>query len=299
MNHITGWIRAVLGGIMRYIGLNINSSKDRSGLILREVEDCLRQVFDSSEIIVFKDSRVEESIDLNKIEIMITLGGDGTIIRTARSLCKKNIPIFGVNIGNLGFLASVEKSELVKALQLIKLGEFSIEERMMLTCKVELPSEIIRYESLNDIVLSKGTLARMVEYKIKVDDNLYTEFSADGVIISTPTGSTAYSLSAGGPIIYPTLSLIEITPICPHSPGLRSLVLDSRSKVSIYIKDWNESIFLTVDGQEALKLEENSSITIGLSKWKCKLIRLNNYDYFKVLRDKIIWRTREINCEGE
>ncbi|MDP4087745.1 MAG: NAD(+)/NADH kinase [Bacillota bacterium] len=284
---------------MKFIGLNINSSKDRSGKILKEVKDCISQVFDSSEIVVFKDSLLDNTPDADKIEIMITLGGDGTIIRTARSLCRKGIPIFGVNIGNLGFLASVEKSELMKALMHIKLNEFTIEDRMMLNCEVSGLHDRIMYDSLNDIVLSKGTLARMAKYEIRVDNNLYTEFSADGVIISTPTGSTAYALSAGGPIIYPTLNLIEVTPICPHSPGLRSLILDARSIVTISISDWNDSVFLTVDGQEALKLEEGFSISIGLSTWKCRLIRLKDYDYFRVLRDKIIWRTREINCEGE
>lgn len=284
---------------MKYIGLNINSSKDKNGVILKEVKDCIKSVFKESEIVVFKDSLAEDNIYADNIEIMITLGGDGTIIRTARALCMNNIPIFGVNIGNLGFLASVEKKELLHALKLIEQEEFSVEDRMMISCEVNQLGDKFSYDSLNDIVLSKGTLARMVKYEIRVDNTLYTEFSADGVIISTPTGSTAYALSAGGPIIYPTLSLIEITPICPHSPGLRSLILDSKSKVSIFIKHWNESVFLTVDGQESLRLAEEAEINIGLSSCKCRLIRLNNYDYFKVLRDKIIWRTREINCEGE
>jgi NAD+ kinase len=284
---------------MRYIGLNINSSKDKAGSILKEVRNCVERIFNDSEIFIFKDSRVESKSVLDKIEMMITLGGDGTIIRTARALCNYDIPILGVNIGNLGFLASVEKNELEKALLEIKENNYNVENRMMLKCEITNRHEKLVYGSLNDIVLSKGALARMVKYQIKVDNNLYTEFSADGVILSTPTGSTAYALSAGGPILYPTLSLIEVTPICPHSPGLRTLVLDSKSVVEILIKDWNESVFLTVDGQESLKLEEGSSITISLSNWRCSLVRLKNYDYFNVLRDKIIWRTREISCEGD
>ncbi|WP_163194724.1 NAD(+)/NADH kinase [Clostridium thermarum] len=284
---------------MRYIGLNINSSKDKTGSILKEVRSCVERIFTDSIIYTFKDSETEGDSVLDKMQMMITLGGDGTIIRTARALCKHNIPILGVNIGNLGFLASVEKEELVRALLQIKENNYNVENRIMLRCEISNKEKSLVYASLNDIVLSKGALARMVKYQIKVDNNLYTEFNADGVIVSTPTGSTAYALSAGGPILYPTLSLIEVTPICPQSPGLRSLVLDSKSTVQVLIQDWNESIFLTVDGQESLKLDKGSVITISLSDWKCSLIRLKNYDYFNVLRDKIIWRTREINCEGD
>ena len=284
---------------MRYIGLNINSSKDKSGIVLQEVKSCVERIFTNSEILLFKDSKVEDESILEKIELMITLGGDGTIIRTARALCNNHIPILGVNIGNLGFLASVEKGELEEALLHIKENNYNIEDRIMLKCEIIDKFKTMTYGSLNDIVLSKGALARMVKYQIRVDNNLYTEFSADGIIVSTPTGSTAYALSAGGPILYPTLSLIEVTPICPHSPGLRSLVLDSKSIVEIHIKDWNESVFLTVDGQESIKLEEGAAIRISLSDWNCRLVRLKDYDYFNVLRDKIIWRTREISCEGD
>lgn len=284
---------------MQYIGLNINSSKDKAGLILKEVKECVEAIFPDTQVFLFKDSEIEDRTILDKLQFMITLGGDGTIIRTARALCDSNVPIFGVNIGNLGFLASVEKKELEKALLEIKENNYNIEDRIMLKCEIANKENTLVYGSLNDIVLSKGALARMVKYQIRVDGNLYTEFSADGVILSTPTGSTAYALSAGGPILYPTLSLIEITPICPHSPGLRSLVLDSKNVVEVIIKDWNESVFLTIDGQESIKLEEGSSIVISLSKWNCRLIRLKDYDYFNVLRDKIIWRTREISCEGD
>lgn len=152
------------GGIMKYIGLNINSSKDIDGRILNEVKDTIASIFDDSEIYIFKDSNVEDSNTISKIEIMVTLGGDGTIIRTARALYKQGIPILGVNIGNLGFLASIEKKELVNALIQIKEGHYFVEDRMMLNCTVEQKGEILSYESLNDIVISKGTLARMVKY---------------------------------------------------------------------------------------------------------------------------------------
>lgn len=284
---------------MKYIGLNINSSKDINGAILKDVGDSIKKVFEDSEILVVQDAEGKDRNLLNKIQLMITLGGDGTIIRMGRILYNYDIPIFGVNIGNLGFLASVEKHELEKALLEIKNQNFQVEERMLLSCEVIGDDKSLRCTSLNDIVLAKGALARMMKYEIKVDGKLYAEFSADGVIASTPTGSTAYALSAGGPIIYPTLNLIEIVPICPQSPGLRPIILDSKSTIEVRIVDWKESAFLTIDGQEYLKLHENVCIRITQSGYKCKLVRLNNYDYFKVLRDKIIWRTREINCKGE
>lgn len=284
---------------MKYIGLNINSSKDIGGNILKDVEDCISKVFQDSEILVVQDAQGKDKDLLNKIDMMITLGGDGTIIRMGRMLYNHDIPIFGVNIGNLGFLASVEKHELEKALIEIKNQNFQVEERMLLNCEVIGGDKNLKCTSLNDIVLAKGALSRMMKYEIKVDGKLYAEFSADGVIASTPTGSTAYALSAGGPIIYPTLNLIEIVPICPQSPGLRPIILDPKSIIEVRIKDWKESAFLTIDGQEYIKLHENVCIRITQSGYKCKLVRLNDYDYFNVLRDKIIWRTREINCKGE
>ena len=284
---------------MKYIGLNINSSKDINGTILKDVEVCVRKVFQDSEIIIVQDAQAKDQELLKKIQMMITLGGDGTIIRMGRMLYDYDIPILGVNIGNLGFLASVEKHELEKALVEIKNQNFQVEERMLLSCEITGGDKNLKCTSLNDIVLAKGALARMMKYEIMVDGKLYAEFSADGVIASTPTGSTAYALSAGGPIIYPTLNLIEIVPICPQSPGLRPIILDPKSIIEVRIKDWKESAFLTIDGQEYLKLHADVCIRITESGYKCKLVRLNNYDYFNVLRDKIIWRTREINCKGE
>lgn len=276
---------------MKYIGLNINSSKDIDGIILKEVEDCIAKVFQHSEILVVQDAQGMNKDLLNKIEMMITLGGDGTIIRMGRILYNYNTPIFGVNIGNLGFLASVEKDELERALIEIKHRNFKVEERMLLNCEVIDGDRTLICPSLNDIVLAKGALSRMMKYEIKVDDKLFAEFSADGVIVSTPTGSTAYALSSGGPIIYPTLNLIEIAPICPQSPGLRPIILDPKSIIEVRIKDWRERAFLTIDGQEYLEVHENVCIKITQSDYKCKLVRLNDYDYFSVLRDKIIWRT--------
>ena len=282
---------------MKAIAINLNSTKDKSGEILNYIRKTTLNYFPQAVVQVFTDSQGLENAQSEKLDMVIALGGDGTILRTARALSKFETPILGVNIGNLGFLAGVERGAFEDAMKNISLGHYTIEDRMMLKCLLKGNTKQLDYISLNDIVISKGTLSRIVKFTITVDNNFYTSFTADGVIISTPTGSTAYALSAGGPIIYPTLSLIEITPICPHSPGLRTLVLDSKSKVCIGIKKESESVFLTVDGQEALQLVDIDEVAVSLSKQTCKLIRLDDYNYFNVLRKKIIWRTRE--CEGD
>lgn len=282
---------------MDRIGININSSKDEDGKILECIKKIIMENKPSADFVIFYDSINLDSEKASNLDVVIALGGDGTILRTARALKNFSVPILGVNIGNLGFLAAVEFSKLDEAVKALINGEYDVEERMMIKCTIEGSSETKSYFALNDVVISKGTLSRIVKYKINVDNDYYTSFNADGVIISTPTGSTAYALSAGGPIIYPTLNLIEITPICPHSPGMRTIVLDSRNNVRITIEKGKESVFLTVDGQEAFQLEDEDKVLIHSSDLKCKVIRLKDYNYFDVLRTKIIWRTKD--CEGD
>lgn len=280
---------------MNNIGVNVNSTKDMDGSITNSIIEVLSKKFPTSKIYRFKDSIGLDSEQVKNLDVVISLGGDGTILRSARAVAKYGIPILGVNIGNLGFLAGVECQSFENAIDNLKMGKYNIEERVMLQCTVRGKENGIIYNSLNDIVISKGTLSRIVRYDVNVDDKFYTSFTADGVIISTPTGSTAYSLSAGGPIIFPDLRLIEITPICSHTPGMRSLVLNSDSQVDINITKGNESVFLTVDGQQSLEISEDSMVSISSSKYKCRIVQFEDYDYFEVLRKKIIWRT--IECE--
>lgn len=282
---------------MKKIGININTSKDIEGKILDFIRQSVYNENENTEIVVYKDSYGLDSIRYGELDAVIVLGGDGTILGTARTLAKYEIPIMGVNIGHLGFLTEVESSDFSHAIKSIFKGNYYIENRMMLQCNFEVCGKEKMYNSLNDVVISKGTLARILRYEIKIDGKLYTSFDADGVIISTPTGSTAYSLSAGGPIIYPTLNLIEITPICPHSLGIRTIVLDCNSKVEIIIKEKYGSIFFTVDGQESIELGDCNNVYICMSPFKCKLIKLNDYNYFELLRKKITYRTKE--CEGD
>ena len=282
---------------MKNIGININTTKDKDGKIIKHVRNIVSKYIDDTNIFMFKDCIGLEDIKYKNMDLIIALGGDGTILLTSRNLNNCNIPILGVNIGNLGFLSSVELQEFENAMKRFIEDDYYVEERMMLNCRLPLRGESQEYTALNDIVVSKGTLARVVKYELHIDNKFYIDFIGDGLIIATPTGSTAYSLSAGGPIIYPNLDVIAVTPICPLSLSMRTIVLDSKSEISISIKSEHESIFLTLDGQRAIKLNNFEKILVSVSNKKCRLVKFNDYNYFNILRKKIISRTTD--CEGE
>lgn len=278
---------------MKNIGININSSKDIDGKILNSVIDIVNKEAPSCNMKIFKDSlglNCEKTKDMNFI---VSLGGDGTILSTLRAIEGSKVPILGVNIGHLGFLTSVEISELRRAIKHINDGEFCIETRDMLECEVEFKNEKKIFNVLNDVVVTKGTLSKIINFDISINGNLYNNFTADGVIVSTSTGSTAYSLSAGGPIIYPSLCAIAITPICPLELTAKAIILDNKSEIYIHMSKKDESAFLSLDGQKIIELNEIDIVKIRSSKWKCNLIRLNDYDYFDILRRKIIFRTKQ------
>jgi NAD+ kinase len=282
---------------MRKIGININSTKDEDGKILEGVCALVNKYFPMSELFIYKDSVCLHNEFSKDLDMVIAFGGDGTILRVARSLEKYDVPIFGVNIGHLGFLASVEMEDFEESLKKLKIGKYSLEQRMMIKCTLSGRHKENYYVALNDIVISKGTLSRVVNYDIYIDDNFYAQYRADGLIIATPTGSTAYSLSAGGPIVYPTLDIISLTPICPISFGIKTIVLDSKSKISIKVKPNQESVYLTTDGQMVLELNNDEEVLVEVISKKCKLVKFDDYNYFKILRKKIMSRSKD--CEGE
>ncbi|MCY6483766.1 NAD(+)/NADH kinase [Clostridium aestuarii] len=272
---------------MKNIGVSINSSKFIDEKIVNEIIGKISTYNKGANIKTYKDSIDSYEIIDEKLDVIIVLGGDGTILSAARTVAPLGIPILGINMGNLGFLTAAESLEFEEALKKLKENKYYIEDRMMLQCEIENNNDRKEYVSLNDIVISKGTLSRIFKYEIFIDDKFYTSFKADGIIISTPTGSTAYALSAGGPIIYPTIDVIALVPICPHSMHMRSIILEGNSKINIVISKKNESAFLTVDGQDSINLEKYQNVIIKKSNEKCKLIRIEGYDYFDVLRKKI------------
>lgn len=281
---------------MRKIGININSDKDEDGKILEHVCKIISKYFPLSELFIYKDSINLHEEFSKELDLLIALGGDGTILRVARAIEKYEVPILGVNIGHLGFLASVEISELEEAIKNLQLGKYYFENRMMLKCTLPKRGDDNYYIALNDIVINRGTLSRVVNYEIFIDDSFYARYKADGLIISTPTGSTAYSLSAGGPVIYPTLDVITLTPVCPIYFGINTIVLDPKNKINIKIKANHEKVYLTSDGQHLLQLNNDDEVVVEALSRKCKLIKFDNYDYFSILRKKIVLRSRD--CEG-
>jgi len=279
------------------LALHINTTKDKDGKTIKYVKNIVSKYIDDNNIFIFKDAFGLENIKYNDLDIIIALGGDGTILRTSRNIKNSNIPILGVNIGNLGFLSSVELLEFENAMKRFNEDDYYVEDRMMLKCTFPCRGETEEYTALNDIVVSKGTLARAVKYELHIDNKFYIDFIGDGLIISTPTGSTAYSLSAGGPIIYPNLDVIALTPVCPLALSMRTIVLDSKSEISVSIKCEHESVYLTLDGQQAINLNSYEKILISVSNKRCRLVKFNDYNYFGILRKKIISRTTD--CEGE
>lgn len=227
------------------------------------------------------------------VEIVIVFGGDGTMLSVARLVCEKAIPILGVNLGGLGFITEVNVAELYEAMERVLMGQFEVEDRLMLAASVRRHGEeIAEYTVLNDVVINKGALARIINLETFVDKAYVTTFRADGLIVSTPTGSTAYCLSAGGPILYPTTNCIALTPICPHTLTNRPIVIPDTALVEISLKSVAEDVFLTLDGQVGFSLTRDDVVVVKKSPFKTRLVIPHEKDFFQVLRTKLGWGER-------
>lgn len=226
-------------------------------------------------------------------EMMLVLGGDGTMLRASRLVSEKGTPILGINLGTLGFITEVNRNEIYQALENLLAGHCCTEDRLMLTTRAIRDGAVVaEYAVLNDVVIAKSALARIIDLETFVQETYVTSFKADGLIISTPTGSTAYSLAAGGPIMYPTLDSIVMTPICPHTLTNRPIVIPADFTIRITLKTPHEEVYLTLDGQVGLPLRVGDSIEIQKSEHKTKLVMPLKRDYFKVLRTKLKWGER-------
>ena len=238
------------------------------------------------------DQRYDFSDMPEDIECVLVLGGDGTLLQAARELLQRHIPLLGINLGTLGFLTSAEKSELPKCLDSVLDDSCSIDERMMLEGVAYHGSEKIQMNiALNDVIIARAGFSRLVELKIYVNGELLSIYNADGIIVSTPTGSTGYSLSAGCPIIFPQTDVIVITPICPHSLQARSLVVSGEDRIMIEIgrrrKTQKEEAMVTFDGRSAQELETGDRIEIYKAQETTQLIRLKGRSFYQVLQNKI------------
>ncbi len=227
------------------------------------------------------------------MEMIIVLGGDGTLLSVARQVWNKNIPILGVNLGGLGFLTEITMDELYRVLERVIQDDFEINEREVLNAAVIRRGErIAEFTVLNDAVINKGALARMIDLETTVNGEYLSTFRSDGLIISTPTGSTAYNLSAGGPIVYPSLHTIIITPICPHTLTIRPIIIPDDVKIRALLKSKSEEVLLTLDGQQGFTLEFEDVVEVGKAEGHILLIKSPYRHYFELLREKLKWGER-------
>ncbi|HET6515579.1 MAG TPA: NAD(+)/NADH kinase [Thermodesulfovibrionales bacterium] len=286
---------------MKKIGIVCKAGRSEPLDIVRRLLPWLRErgtdVFldaESAETIGIDGYPRERIPDLS--EAIIVLGGDGTMLSVARLACKKSVPILGVNLGGLGFITEISQKEIFDALHMVLSGKCAAEDRLMLTARVtRTGKEIEEYTALNDVVINKGALARIVELDTSVNGVYVNGFRADGLIVSTPTGSTAYCLSAGGPILYPTMGSIILIPICPHTLSNRPIVLPDDIRLEIVLRTPIDDVFLTVDGQQGIPLRKDDVIAVEKSPYKTRLLIPPTSDFFEVLRTKLGWGVRSQN----
>lgn len=259
-----------------------------------EARECTPLVEPSlARLIGCSDQMTEEEIR-DQADLVVVLGGDGTLISVARLFSDKDVPILGVNLGSLGFLTEITMEELYPRLELCLQSAPRVSARMMLMVTLlreGKPQEV--YHVLNDVVINKGAMARIVDLETKINRQFLTTYKADGLIVATPTGSTGYSLSAGGPIIQPQMCCIVITPICPHTLTNRPIVVTDEAIISVTIKSsFEEKVYLTLDGQVGIELQEGDSVEVRKALNKTSLVVSRTRDYFELLRTKLKWGER-------
>jgi NAD+ kinase len=227
------------------------------------------------------------------VEMIIVLGGDGTLLSVARLVRDYAVPILGVNLGGLGFLTEITLKELYRVLERVVQGDFTTDERVVLNASVIRRGErMAEFIVLNDAVINKGALARIIDLETTINGEYLTTFKSDGLILSTPTGSTAYNLSAGGPIVYPSLHCIIITPICPHTLTNRPIMIPDDVEIRAMLKTKQQEVILTLDGQQGFTLEFEDVVEVKKAEGRILLIKSPYRHYFEVLREKLKWGER-------
>ena len=286
---------------MKFIGIIPNLTKAGAAQVVAELSEWL-QNNDITPLIMKNCAAITGLADkckvLEKEELvsladgLIVLGGDGTLLNVARSPHAAGVPILAVNLGSLGFLTEVTLDELYPALTQILAGDFQLDERMMLraTLRKENGDEIQGQSvALNDAVIRGGSFSRIMSLETYIDDEHVATYGADGLIVATPSGSTAHSLSAGGPIVHPNLSAFILTPICPHTLTVTPYIVSAEARISIAVRSVHSDIMLTIDGQEAFELHPNSVVEIEKAPGTVKLIRSRKRSYYEVLKTKLKW----------
>lgn len=259
----------------------IEVALDKSTLRARQIEDA--EPFDTS----------------REYDLVIVLGGDGTLMSVARQV-PRGVPILGVNLGRLGFLTELGRHELYPSLVRVLRGDYEIEERFLFDVGlVRSSGSVTPLQAFNDAVISKSALGHIIELQLLIDGRLVAHFRADGLIISTPNGSTAYNLSAGGPIVAPTLPVAVLTPICPHALSLRPIVVPDQGTIEVVLETQQEEVFLTVDGREGSSLGYHDRVRVSRAKDPVKLVRMRDRTFYDSLRRKLKWGGLSEPMDGE
>ncbi len=264
---------------------------DKSKKKIRETIKELEPLFRKKSHLSIIDISDEDELEKVSADLAFVFGGDGTILSASRKLNGRQIPLIGVHLGKFGFLAELTSREISDSLDKIFAGEYVISQRMLLTCKVTRSKQVINETlGLNDAVISGTSLSRLISIKLYINEKIVTTYSSDGLIISTPAGSTAHSLSAGGPIVTPDMEAFIITPICPHTLSNRPLVVSGDSKIEMEQISESKGVGLTVDGQIYFDIKVGDRIVIEKAENKLQLIDMQTRTFFDVLREKLDWR---------
>lgn len=278
---------------IKTVGLIINSYKEQIIRIGQQIADLLRQqqvevlaIGEEAEAMQIPPS-TEEAF-CAAVQMVLVIGGDGTMLRAARTVYGRETPLLGINQGYLGFLTEIEVEHLAESLRQLLEGDYEIERRMMLSAQVYRNDVCIAdVNALNDLVVTKGALSRIIKMELYLDEQLVERYHGDGLIFSTPTGSTGYSLSAGGPIVYPAIDLCIVAPICPHSLIARPIIFSPEHGLTLRMDSNNAPAMLTVDGQNGVELKKGDRIEIGKAQHDTCLIVVEKRNFFAVLREKL------------
>ncbi len=284
---------------MKRIGIYAKHNNEDAARLAGEVHTFLRE----RGCEIFCEDVLAETISVGEgyppgaipplVDLIVVLGGDGTLISVARLVGELRVPILGVNLGRLGFLTEIARDETFETLEQVLAGDFHVSTRMMLDATVIRDNQVAgRYRTLNDVVINKGALARIIDMETSVNADYLTTFRGDGLIIATPTGTTAYNLAAGGPIIYPGLHCLAIAPICPHMLTNRPIIVSDEDVIRVQVKFQDEEVMLTADGQVGMPLQGGDIVEVRRSSCVALLVKSPKRDYFEILRTKLLWGER-------
>jgi NAD+ kinase len=286
-----------LAKAIKRVGCIVNSEKVSARSVVTEAARLLtrtgRRVYSDSataELAGFKSGIYPDADSLaDAVDLLLVFGGDGTMLRVANEIAGSPTPIMGVNIGGLGFLTAVGSHEMAEALERVWNGEFTLDQRALIELKGRCSGRVTQTCALNDFVVSRGIDSRLITLEVSVDDEALTRYRCDGLVVSSPTGSTAYSLSAGGAVIHPQANVFELTPICPHTLSNRSVIVSLNSRIQVKVISPKPATILSADGQGVSELAAGDIVTIQRSRNSVRLIRLAGDSFFDTLRRKLHW----------